>query len=167
MKQYILLALAGITGLLCFRGPAETGPETNSMRQIVRLSEHAMALYLRGKLDGAKVNFTAVRMELSQSVGPRDPATLSSRSNYAAVLFAMGDYAGAEAVHRETIKLRDQVFGRLHMDAVASRHNLAVTLMCEGKYEEALRNERCVESVRRHLLGKMIRSLGRRGGCEC
>jgi hypothetical protein len=96
----------------------------------------------------------AVRVSLSQIVGPRDPATLGSRNNHAAVLFAMGDFAGAEAEHRSTMNLRDKTLGRLNPDAIASRQNLAVTLMCAGKYEEALLHQRCVESVRRHLFGE-------------
>ena len=154
MKKFILLGLAGITGLLCCFGTARTGRETDTSGQTARLSERAMALYSHGQLDRAKADFLAVRVSLSQTVGPRDPATLGSRNNHAAVLFAMGDLAGAEAEHRSTMNLRDKTLGRLNPDAIASRQNLAVTLMCAGKYDEALLHERCVESVRRHLLGE-------------
>jgi len=154
MKKFILLGLAGITGLLCCFGTARPRRETDTSRQIARLSERAMALYSHGQFDRAKADFLAVRVSLSQIVGPRDPATLGSRNNHAAVLFAMGDFAGAEAEHRSTMNLRDKTLGRLNPDAIASRQNLAVTLMCAGKYEEALLHQRCVESVRRHLFGE-------------
>jgi tetratricopeptide (TPR) repeat protein len=112
-----------------------------------------MALFERGYLPEAKSAFTEVRMELSQLAGPRNPATLSSRNNLAAVLCAMGDYAGAESAHRSALMLRERVLGRLHPDALASRQNLAVTLLGEGKYEEALENARRAECGFRKVFG--------------
>jgi len=154
MNKFILLSLAGITGLLCSFGPSEADREASQKKQAAHLSEHAMTLYSLGLLERAKTDFAAVRMSLSQTVGPRNPATLSVRNNHAAVLFAMGDYAGAEAEHRSTMNLRDSTLGRLDLESIASRHNLAMTLMREGKFQEAYVCERCVESARRHLLGK-------------
>ena len=154
MKKFILLALGGITALLCGSRPTEAVREANLTTEISRLSERAMALYSHGRLEEAKAEFAAMRVTLTQTVGPRDVATLATRNNYGAVLFAMGDLAQAEVEHRRTMTLRDKELGRLNLDAIASRHNLAVTLMHAGKYEEALVNERCVEVARRHLLGK-------------
>ncbi len=154
MKKIILLLLAGITTMLCRSGQAEAGHDAALQWQAARLSEHAMAQYSRGRLEEAKADFEAARVSLAKLVGPCAPVTLDVRNNYAAVLFAMGDLAGAEVEHRRTMALRDRTLGRLHMEAIASRHNLALTLMFEGKYEEALTKERCVESARRHLLGR-------------
>jgi tetratricopeptide (TPR) repeat protein len=153
MKPLILLALAGITGALFFQAPIETGVETQAAEQAVRLSEHAMALFERGYFSQAKLAFTEVRVELTQLVGPRDPATLNSRNNFAAVLCALGDYAGAESAHRSALMLRERVLGRLHPDALASRQNLAFTLMGEGKYVEALENARRAECGFRKVFG--------------
>jgi tetratricopeptide (TPR) repeat protein len=153
MKPFILLALVGIAGALFFQSPIETGVETQATGQAVRLSEHAMALFERGHLPEAKSAFAEVRMELTQLVGPRDPATLSSRNNFAAVLCAMGDYGGAESAHRAALMLREQVLGRMHPDALASRQNLAFTLLGEGKYEEALENVRRAEHGFRKIFG--------------
>ncbi|KAL2137468.1 hypothetical protein VTI28DRAFT_9557 [Corynascus sepedonium] len=48
-----------------------------------------------------------------------------------------GKYQDAEALYRQTLKLRTQVLGAEHPDTLRSMNNLANTLDSQGKYEEA------------------------------
>jgi tetratricopeptide (TPR) repeat protein len=153
MKLPILIALAGVAAVFCFRSPDAACDYTDAAGRMARQSEHAMVLFERGHLAEAKTAFRVARVECAQLLGSRDPATLSCRCNYAAVLYAMRDYAGAEAAQRTALALREDVLGRLAPDALDSLHNLAVMLLSEGKLEEALRDARRVEAGRRRMFG--------------
>lgn len=48
-----------------------------------------------------------------------------------------GKYAGAEAMDRQTLKLREMVLGKDHPHTLASMNNLAVALRLQGKCAEA------------------------------
>ncbi len=154
MKTFALIALAGLTAALCFHRETEADEVVSHAAALSIEGERAMALFEHGRLGEAKNAFISQRMELTRLLGPEDPATLKSRNNLASVFYAMGDYAGAEAMHRAVLALREKTLGFLHQDSLASRHNLAVTLLSEGKYEEALLNARLVETGRRHVLGR-------------
>ncbi|MEO6787410.1 MAG: tetratricopeptide repeat protein [Chthoniobacteraceae bacterium] len=154
MKTLLLLALVGIAALLCFPGPQMSGDADDAEVQLVRRSEHAMGLFARGHMGEAEMAFAGLCEEFALRLGPRAPATLGCLNNFAASLQANGDFAHAESANRLALTLREEESGRLHPDALASRHNLAVTLLSEGKFDEALLNERCVESAWSHMLGR-------------
>ncbi len=153
MKAFAIIAIAGIAAL-CIHHEPETDEVASQAAALSIEGERAMALFEHGRLGEAKNAFISQRMELTRLLGPEDPATLKSRNNLASVFYAMGDYAGAETMHRTVLALREKTLGFLHQDSLASRHNLAVTLLSEGKYEEALLNARLVETGRRHVLGR-------------
>jgi tetratricopeptide (TPR) repeat protein len=153
MKPLILLALAGIAAALCSQGQREGVDPAETARRVVRESQRAMALFERGRFLEARAAFWTVRLHFTQLLGPRDPATLNSRNNLASVLYAMGDYAKAEAANRAALAVCEHSLGRLHPDALASRRNLAITLLSAGKLEDALENARRVESGRRRVFG--------------
>jgi hypothetical protein len=46
-------------------------------------------------------------------------------------------YEQAEDMHRQTLKLGEQVLGREHPEALTSMNNLAIVLSEQGKYEQA------------------------------
>lgn len=153
MKRLILLAFAAITASLCSQSRHEAGDEPDAVGKAMWESQHAMSLFDRGRLAEAKEAFWTARLHFTELVGPRDAATLNCRNNLASVLYAMGDYEGAEVANRAALAVCDRWLGRLHPDALASRRNLAVTLLTEGKLEDALENARRVESGWRRAFG--------------
>jgi tetratricopeptide (TPR) repeat protein len=153
MKLLILLALAGVAATLCFHSPRVTDEEEHAAGLVAWQSEQAMLLYKRGRLAEAKGAFWSARLAFTRLLGPRDPATLNCRNNFAAVLYAMGDYSGAEVANRAALAMCEQALGRLHPDALASRRNLAVTLLNEGKLQDALEHARRVEAGTRRAFG--------------
>jgi tetratricopeptide (TPR) repeat protein len=153
MKLLILLALAGVAATLCFHSPRETDEQEHAEGLVAWQSEQAMLLFQRGRLAEAKKAFWRARLAFTRLLGPRDPATLNCRNNFAAVLHAMGDFSGAEAANRAALALCEQALGRRHPDALASRRNLAVTLLSEGKLEDALNHARRVEAGTRRAFG--------------
>jgi len=153
MKLFTLLALAGIAATLCFHSPRETEDEEHAAGLVAWQSEQAMLLFQRGRLAEAKKAFLSARLAFTRLLGPRDPATLNCRNNFAAVLHAMGDYSGAEAANRAALAMCEQALGRRHPDSLSSRRNLAVTLMNEGKLQDALEHARRVETGTRRAFG--------------
>ena len=153
MKLFTLLALAGIAATLCFHSPCETDDEEHAAGLVAWQSEQAMLLFQRGRLAEAKKAFWSARLAFTRLLGPRDPATLNCRNNFAAVLHAMGDYSGAAAANRAALAMCEQALGVRHPDALASRRNLAVTLLSEGKLDDALNHARRVEAGTRRAFG--------------
>lgn len=54
--------------------------------------------------------------------------TLASLSNLAGVLNGQGKYKEADAMHRQTLALREKVLGKKHPDTLMSMNNLASVL---------------------------------------
>ncbi len=154
LKSLLLVTLAGITLSVFAQSRREIDGEWEASRTVLWEAQRAMRLFERGRLEEAKVAFSRVRLAFTRILGPRDPATLNSRNNVAAVLYAMGDYAGAEAANRAALAMCERSLGRLHPDSLASRRNLAVTLMNEGKLEDALEHARRVEAGRLRIFGE-------------
>jgi tetratricopeptide (TPR) repeat protein len=155
MKSLILsiLAVSALTVFFQRHHHQDAVDPDDIAHRLLRRSEHAMALYQRGNFTAARANFVAVSKQLSQFLGPRDPATLTSRSNLSAALFALGNFDAAEAGHESVMKLRERVLGRRHPDSLASRENLALTQFTLGKFEDALDNASRVAEVRLKVYG--------------
>jgi tetratricopeptide (TPR) repeat protein len=67
---------------------------------------------------------------------------------------SLGQYASAEASHRQELGLRKRVLRLEHPDTLASMSNLALVLNRQGKYEEA-------EAMNRQTLAQREKVLGR------
>jgi tetratricopeptide (TPR) repeat protein len=87
------------------------------------------------------------------TLGKEHPDTLASMNNVAQALSGQGKYAEAEAMHRETLALRE-VSGKEHPHTLTSMHNLALALSDQGKYEEAEAMHRETLALREKVLGK-------------
>jgi tetratricopeptide (TPR) repeat protein len=70
-------------------------------------------------------------------LGKEHPVTLMSMNNLAESLRQKGKYAEAEAMHRQTLQLRETVLGKEHPVTLMSMNNLAESLRQQGKYAEA------------------------------
>jgi serine/threonine protein kinase/TPR repeat protein len=78
---------------------------------------------------------------------PRVEAEL--RSTLGDLYHALGDYAKAEAMHREALAIRRKIFGDKHADVATSANSLATALKFQNKlpearqlYEEALKSRK-------------------------
>jgi primosomal replication protein N len=65
------------------------------------------------------------------------PSTLDSMNNLANVLDSQGKYEEAEAMHQQTLQLKEKVLGKEHPSTPESINNLALVLNHQGKYKEA------------------------------
>jgi tetratricopeptide (TPR) repeat protein len=68
-----------------------------------------------------------------------DPVNFGSQAIEArqAALESQGKYNEAEPIYRETLALREKVYGKEHPDTFGSMNNLARLLESQGKYDEA------------------------------
>jgi hypothetical protein len=60
--------------------------------------------------------------------GEEHPDTLWSANNLGQVLRYQMKFKEAEAMHRQTLELREMLHGRAHPDTLQSIHNLALVL---------------------------------------
>jgi Tfp pilus assembly protein PilF len=65
-----------------------------------------------------------------------------------------GKYAEAEAMHRQTLQLKETVLGKDHPDTLASMNNLATSLCQQGKYAEAEAMQQQTLQLKETVLGK-------------
>jgi tetratricopeptide (TPR) repeat protein len=86
------------------------------------------------------------------AVGEAARATLLDRVGRCQI--SLGQYAVAEASHRQALLLREEVLGLEHPDTLTSMNNLAQALDRQGKYEEA-------EAMNRQTLARKEKVLGR------
>jgi hypothetical protein len=77
------------------------------------------------------------KLTLRKQLGVDHPDTLCSMNNLAEVLSRQGNYAEAEAMHQQTLKLKDDVLGKDHPNTLRRMMGLAVGLSQQGKYAEA------------------------------
>jgi len=96
--------------------------------------------------------------------GPEHPITLTSMSNLAEMVRALGDLAGARKLHEEALAIRRRVLGADHSDTLTSMNNLALTLDAQGELAEACKLQAETLAGRRRVLGpdhpSTLRSMG-------
>ncbi|MFD6632507.1 tetratricopeptide repeat protein, partial [Streptomyces anulatus] len=86
-------------------------------------------------------------------LGPDRPHTLTSRSNLATTLQALGRYQEAADLHQQNLSDRERVLGPGHSSTLTSRGNLASTLRALGRYQEAADLHQQNLSDRERVLG--------------
>ena len=70
-------------------------------------------------------------------MGQNIPTRRSSLNNLAALYQAMGDYAKAEPLYQEALRIRQKVLGPEHPDTATSLNNLAELYQEMGEYAKA------------------------------
>lgn len=88
-----------------------------------------------------------------QSLGVKNPETLSSMANLAWVLRDQGRFSDAEKLQREALELQRSVLGADHPDTLTTQNDLAATLEREGQLAEAEKLHRETLDARRRVLG--------------
>ena len=69
--------------------------------------------------------------------GPEHPDTAAILNNQATLLYAKGDYEGAEPLFRRALAIHDEDLGPEHPTTANTRIGLALLLQDKGDYEEA------------------------------
>jgi hypothetical protein len=70
-------------------------------------------------------------------LGEDHPNTLTSASNLAADLHALGEHAAARQLNEDTLTRRRRVLGEDHPDTLTSASNLAADLRALGEHQRA------------------------------
>jgi hypothetical protein len=65
---------------------------------------------------------------MEKVLGKEHPSTLSSMNNLGLVLGSQGKYKEAEAMHRQTLQLKEKVLGKEHPSTLDSMNNLELVL---------------------------------------
>jgi eukaryotic-like serine/threonine-protein kinase len=97
----------------------------------------AQALGKRDRFAEAIAIYQDVLPILDVAMGPDHYITLASRNNFAVVLEASGDYAGAESVHRSLMETRRRADGERSRAMADLLQNLAVAVRSQGRMAEA------------------------------
>jgi tetratricopeptide (TPR) repeat protein len=113
----------------------------------------AATAWYQGRPELAEAGFRAAYTDLRDTEGPDAPATLSSRSDLAVILHALGRLPDAEAEYRAILVARVAALGATHPDTLRSRNNLAVILHAQHRLSEAEAEYRGVLDVRARTLG--------------
>jgi len=109
--------------------------------------------YERGDYRPAEIGFRRQWDERRRLLGPEHPDTLTSMSDLAVMLRALGDAAGAAQLDRQVLEGRRRVLGEEHLDTLQSMNNLALTLHALGDAAGAAELLRQALDAYRRLLG--------------
>jgi eukaryotic-like serine/threonine-protein kinase len=142
----------------------EHEPSRQVVEQTVRAALHyaragdavsiAATAWYQGRSELAEAGFRRAYAELRDTDGPNALTTLSSRSDLAVTLHAMGRLPDAETEYRAILTARTAALGATHQDTLSSRNNLAVVLHTQRRLSEA-------EAEYRDVLDIRVRTLGR------
>jgi serine/threonine protein kinase len=122
------------------------------LREMLQSVGPSAALGRDTKLLREVLDKTAQRLDEELKDQPDVEADL--RTTIGQVYFDLGQYTNAEAMHRQALMLRREVFGSEHTATANSLNNLANALSYEGRYQEAEKLHRQVLEMKRKLLGR-------------
>ena len=95
------------------------------------------AVYL-GDYERAKANYSVGLKIYDTQLGPQHASSISHMNNYGFMLMSIGDYAGAEKIHRELLGRLIESRGENHRLVADNYQNLASAILRQGRYDEAL-----------------------------
>lgn len=86
-----------------------------------------------GRFDDAEESYKVNLAKKRQTLGDKNPSTLSTLHNYALFLYSRGRLNEAEPLCRQAFECRLASLGSDHKDTLDSRNNLALILQMQGK----------------------------------
>ena len=95
------------------------------------------AFYL-GDYERAKANYSVGLEIYDTQLGPQHASTIGHMNNYGFLLLGIGDYAGAEKIHRELLERLIESRGENHRLVADNYQNLASAIARQGRFDEAL-----------------------------
>jgi serine/threonine-protein kinase len=125
---------------------------TWGMTRVAAQSASTLAYALGGKL--ARYSEARIFADLAQSFAERlgDPwVEADARSSAGAIATAQGEYAAAEALHRQALRLQEEALGPGDPRLAPAHANIGSLLHAQGKYPEAEAELR--EALRLHEAG--------------
>lgn len=99
--------------------------------------ELVQCLESQGRFDDAVEIVVQTKDALAGKANPEDDASLEAEERLGMLRIAMGEFAGAEEIHRKLLETRCRTKGESSSFVFISRHNLASALKLQGKVEEA------------------------------
>lgn len=158
---YTLMSMSNLALVLCNQGKhreAETILRDTQERRVrilgpkhpdVLQSQGTLAVVLEhlGRFVEAEIMFKETLLLLEEVLGRRHPYTLIILIRVGRALYRQEKYEEAEKISREAVR-GQSVLGPTHPDALMGLENLACTLSCLGRLEEAEAMHR--ESLARH-----------------
>ena len=118
------------------------------------LDRAATYLLTRGDLQAALTPYKRTYDVRRQEFGDDHPDTLTSASNLARNLWALGEFQRARALDADTLTRRRRIVGDDHPDTLTSASQLAHDLLGLGNYPQARELQQEMLSRRRRILGK-------------
>jgi CHAT domain-containing protein len=125
-------------------GAQQSSPERDEWKS---LSQKVVEAYHKGHY-GESFKWALKAYEYAENkFGPKDPDTLTSLNNLAALYQAQGRYGEAEPLYKKALNLRKEVLGQKHPDTLTSTLNYAGCLINLKKEKDALRLLKKMENL--------------------
>ncbi len=149
MRNYLLLALCLITGLLS----AQT-VDSVALRRVDSLIQVSREFSNKRNYDQALETNTLAEKLALEKLGQESATYGICCFNHGRILFLKRDYPGAEKWYLESKAIREKVLGREHPDYAESLHNLAILFESMGQYEKAEPLYLESKAIREKVLGQ-------------
>ncbi len=94
--------------------------------------------YAVGEDEAGREIMLALLEDLTSKYGPGDIMTIRARSSLANNLWALGDLEGFATHNKEILSNAEQSLGADHEVTLNAAHNIALALVNQGKYREAI-----------------------------
>ncbi len=160
----VALLLAGIAGttwqmLRARRAESLARNEAATSRQIAHFLQDTFKAVAPSLAQGRDTKMLRDLMDraaerLGQELKDQPVAEAEMRATIGEVYAELGEYAKAEAMHRDALKLATRSYGMVHPEVASALDNLSVVLYRQGKAAEAEALERKVLAMRIKTLGK-------------
>jgi CHAT domain-containing protein/Flp pilus assembly protein TadD len=102
-------------------------------------------------------SYTAALQALEAAEALTNPGTVAYaavRFNKGRTLYFSGDYAASESFYLESMRLREQLLGKMHLDYAWCLNNLGVLYLSMGRHQEAETMHKEAKDIREVLLGR-------------
>lgn len=140
----MILAFAFAIPLLASGARAQDDP--------VALMKKAVEFTRQGKFDDAIAMQKRVTAAVEKMAGKRHPLYLAQIALLGEIHTMKQDYAEAERLHLEALRLREQALGATHVDVAASLAKLADIYITTARYDKAEANLARVAAIREKAL---------------
>lgn len=131
----------------------ESAEDCSADDMLASLYNLACALYRQHRIDEAETHCREALTRFENEIGETHPDILACRNVLGCILDQQGAWLEAETEHRKTLGLRETALGLDHIDLYQSCYNLALPLVRQLKFEQALEFAHRSLEGRTRLLG--------------